>query len=41
MHFICISYADDTTLNSTLDCFGQNVIKIQEAIGAELQKVFK
>ena len=34
-------YADDTTLNSTLDCFGQNVIEIQEAIVAELQKVFK
>ena len=34
-------YADDTTLNSTLDCFGQNVIEVQEAIVAELQKVFK
>ena len=28
-------------LNSTLDCFGQNVIEIQEAIVVELQKVFK
>ena len=39
--FSFILYADDTTLNSTLDCFGQNVIEIQEAIVAELQKVFK
>ena len=34
-------HAVDTTLNSTLDCFGQNVIEIQEAIVAEYQKVFK
>ena len=37
--FAFILYADDTTLNSTLDCFGQNVIEIQEAIVAELQKI--
>ena len=39
--FSFILYADDTTLNSTLDCFGQTVIEIQEAIVAELHKVFK
>ena len=39
--FAFILYADDTNLNSTLDCFGQNVIKIQEAIVAELTKKFK
>ena len=39
--FSFILYADDTTLHSTLDSFGQNVIEIQEAIVAELQKVFK
>ena len=39
--FSFILYADDTILNSTLDCLGQNVIEIQEAIVAELQKVFK
>ena len=39
--FSFILYADDTTLNSTLDCFGQNVIEIQKAIVAELPKIFK
>ena len=36
--FVFISYADDTTLNSTLDCFEQNVPEIQKAIVSELQK---
>ena len=36
--FAFILYADDTTLNSTIDCFEQNVTEIQEAIVAELQK---
>ena len=40
--FAFILHADDTTLNSTLDCFGQNIIEIQEAIVADrVTKVFK
>ena len=39
--FAFILYTNDTTLNTTLHCFGKNVIEIQEAIVAELQKVFK
>ena len=34
-------YADDTTLNSTLDCFGNREDEIQISITTELQKIFK
>ena len=34
-------YADDTTLNSTLDCFGNGEDEIQISITTELQKNFK
>ena len=34
-------YADDTTLNSTLDLFGNNTEEIQNSIISELKKVFK
>ena len=39
--FAFILYADDTTLNSTLDCFGRNTDEIENLITYELQKVFK
>ena len=34
-------YADDTTLNSFLDCFGNGEDEIQISITTELQKIFK
>ena len=39
--FAFILYADDTTLNSTLDCFGKNTDEIENSITYELQNVFK
>ena len=39
--FAFVLYADDTTLNSTLDCFGKNTDEIENSIIYELQKVFK
>ena len=39
--FAFILYADDTTLNSTIDCFGKNIDEIENLITSELQKVFK
>ena len=36
-----ILYADDTTLNSTLDCFRNGEDKMQVSITTELQKIFK
>ena len=36
-----ILYADDTTLNSTLDCFGNEEDEIQISVTTELQKIFK
>ena len=39
--FNFILYADDTTLNSTLDCFGQDAVEIQNTIVSELQNIFK
>ena len=39
--FAFVLYADDTTLNSTLDCFGKNTDEIENSITYELQKVFK
>ena len=39
--FNFILYADDTTLNSTLDCFENGKDEIQNSITTELQKVFK
>ena len=39
--FILHVYADDTTLNSTLDCFGKNTDEIENSITYERQKVFK
>ena len=39
--FAFILYADDTTLNSTLDSFGNDTEEIQNSIISELQKVFK
>ena len=39
--FACILYAYDTTLTSTLDCFGKNTDEIENSITYELQKVFK
>ena len=39
--FNYILYADDTTLNSTLDCFGNGKNEIQDSKTTELQKVFK
>ena len=35
--FNCILYADDTTLNSTIDCFGKEIHVIEQNISAELQ----
>ena len=37
--FNFILYADDTTLNSTLDCFGNGEDEIQISITTELQKI--
>ena len=34
-------YADDTTLNSTLDSFGNDPEEIQNSIVRELEKIFK
>ena len=39
--FNFILYADDTTFNSTLDCFGNGENEIQISITTELQKIFK
>ena len=39
--FAFILYADDTTLNSTLDSFGNDTEEIQNSIISELKKVFK
>ena len=39
--FAFILYADDTTLNSTLDSFGNDTEEIQNWIISELKKVFK
>ena len=39
--FNFILYADDTTLNSTLDSFGQDAVEIQNTIVSELQNIFK
>ena len=38
--FAFILYADDTTLNSTLDSFGNDTEEIQNSIISELKKVF-
>ena len=37
----CILYADDTTLNSTIDCFGKEIHVIEQNISAELQRISK
>ena len=34
-------YAGDTTLNYTLDSFGQDAVEIQNTIISELQNIFK
>ena len=34
-------FADDTTLNSTLDCHGTTTNEIESSIVNELQKIFK
>ena len=39
--FAFILYADDTTLNSTLDLFGNDTEEIQNSVISELKKVFK
>ena len=39
--FNCILYADDTTLNSTIDSFGKEIHIIARNISAELQKISK
>ena len=39
--FSFILYADDTTLNSTLDCHGTTTDEIESSIVNELQKIFK
>ena len=39
--FNCILYADDTTLNSTIDSFGQEIDTIQQNISKELQNLCK
>ena len=39
--FNFILYADDTTLNSTLDSFGQDAMEIQNTIVSELKSIFK
>ena len=38
---VFILYADDTTLNSTLDSFGNDREEIQNSIIRELEKIFK
>ena len=40
-NFAFILYADDATLNSTLDFFGNDTEEIQMSIISELKKVFK
>ena len=37
----CILYADDTTLNSTIDCFGKEIHVIEQHISTELQRISK
>ena len=39
--FNCILYADDTTLNSSVDSFGKEIHIIEQNISAELQKISK
>ena len=39
--FNCILYADDTTLNSTIDCFGKEIHVIEQNTSAELQRISK
>ena len=39
--FNCILYADDTTLNSTIDNFGQEIDTTQRNISKELQNLGK
>ena len=39
--FNCILYADDTTFNSTIDCFGKEIHVIKQNISAELQRISK
>ena len=39
--FNCILYADDTTINSTIDSFGQEIDTIQRNISKELQNLCK
>ena len=39
--FSLILYADDTTLNATLDNFGTNPVDIQKSIIIELQNILK
>ena len=39
--FNFILYANDTTLNSTLDCHGTTTDEIKSSIINELQKIFK
>ena len=39
--FNFILYADDTTLYSIIDCFGNGKDEIQNSITTELQKIFK
>ena len=40
-NFNFILYADDTTLNFTLDSFGQDAVEIRNTIVSELQNIFK
>ena len=39
--FNCILYADDTTSNSTIDCFGKEIHVMEQNISAELQRISK
>ena len=39
--FNFILYADDTTLNSTIDSFEQDAVEIQNTVVSELQNIFK
>ena len=39
--FSLILYADDTTLNTTLDNFGTNLVDIQKSIIIELPNILK
>ena len=41
LNFLFVLYADDTTLNSTLDNFGTNPVDIQKSIIIELQNILK